>query len=629
MNKLILVALFTSLFAQLKSQNNNRSLFPLYGITPTVTTISEAIRLGATKSEDDSAYRIDNVTFWDNDNDGVIDGADIGSGSIPKVWKDKFGFSDSISYTLWVRLLLDLDFKTELKSVLNKCTSGLFVKKVELEATSYTEKTKLSFTFKDVSFRGVYDTTLINSIVVFKIKCSGIETGIYHAGRQNVKQRIEKFVNSKLQEWQKKGEFEKTADYLVRVSDENRKKKIITWQQEKMNDLIKEEAQNYEIDNFAIKEYDADNETYLLAGIDRNYVIKVPLTDAPTFKQKFESANISNRDFLLTDDGFKLSAFTVNVAGLKYSWSHTKDNPYQQTAINYNFDKAEISLPTTQVNSTQNNIEVKQINVGKSDVDLNIPSTNKVKSDAYVLAIGNEDYSTYQMGLEKEANVPFAANDAEVFAKYCEKTLGIPATNIVLLKNATLGQMGQAISKLEKLAEIGKGSAELIFYYAGHGLPNEETKQGYLIPVDVNGSNLTSGISLSDLYTRLGKFPTKKVTVLLDACFSGGSREGQLLALRSVRVKPKEEPISNNMVVFTSSSGNESSAAYEEKAHGMFTYYLLKKLMDTKGEVTYQELGNYIQKEVLKQSVLINNKEQNPQIKTGNIDAGIWSGWKF
>lgn len=278
-----------------------------------------------------------------------------------------------------------------------------------------------------------------------------------------------------------------------------------------------------------------------------------------------------------------------------FTWSHTKDNPYQQTAINYNFDKAELNLPTAQLSNKQTYIEVKQINVGKSDVDVSIPSTNKKKPDAYVLAIGNEDYSSYQMSLDKEANVPFATNDADVFAKYCEKTLGIPIANISVLKNATLGQMGQAISKLEKLAEIGKGNAELIFYYAGHGLPNEETKESYLIPVDVSGSNLTSGIRLNELYSRLGKFPTKKVTVFLDACFSGGSRDGQLVALRSVRIKPKDETINGNMIVFTSSSGTESSAAYKEKGHGMFTYYLLKKLMESKGEVTYKEMNDYLQ----------------------------------
>ncbi len=282
---------------------------------------------------------------------------------------------------------------------------------------------------------------------------------------------------------------------------------------------------------------------------------------------------------------------------------------------------------------SDNNVSESTSTVIKSklveDIDRDIPQTKKTKPDTYVLAIGNEDYSTYQIGLEKEANVPFAVRDAEIFSAYCEKTLGVPHVNIISLKNATLGQMGQGIAKLEKLAEIRKGAAELIFYYAGHGLPDEETKESYLIPVDINGSNLTVGVSLNDLYKRLGKYPTKRVTVFLDACFSGGSRNGQLVSLRGVHIKPKEESVATNMVVFASSSGTESSAAYKEKEHGMFTYFILKKWMESKGDLSYKEMSDYLEQQVLKQSVLINNKEQTPQVKVGSAATALWGDWKF
>ncbi|MDT8394569.1 MAG: hypothetical protein RQ761_12050 [Bacteroidales bacterium] len=69
--------------------------------------------------------------------------------------------------------------------------------------------------------------------------------------------------------------------------------------------------------------------------------------------------------------------------------------------------------------------------------------------------------------------------------------------------------------------------------------------------------------------------------------------------------------------------------AYDEKEHGMFTYYLLKKLQDSKGNVTYKELGDYICDQVQLQSVIINNKKQMPQINLGGgIDEG-WGNWQF
>jgi len=48
--------------------------------------------------------------------------------------------------------------------------------------------------------------------------------------------------------------------------------------------------------------------------------------------------------------------------------------------------------------------------------------------------------------------------------------------------------------------------------------------------------------------------------------------------------------------------------------HGLFTYFLLKKLQETQGNVTYAELSDYVNKQVKRQSVVINNKRQTPTV---------------
>jgi hypothetical protein len=53
-------------------------------------------------------------------------------------------------------------------------------------------------------------------------------------------------------------------------------------------------------------------------------------------------------------------------------------------------------------------------------------------------------------------------------------------------------------------------------------------------------------------------------------------------------------------------------ALADEFGHGMFTYYLLKKLKDTKGDITFGELADYVTNEVMKQSVVTNGKMQTP-----------------
>jgi hypothetical protein len=266
----------------------------------------------------------------------------------------------------------------------------------------------------------------------------------------------------------------------------------------------------------------------------------------------------------------------------------------------------------------------------KSDVDYNIPKSFIDNKDTYAVIIGNEDYTTFQTGLNAEVNVDFAENDARIFKEYAVKTLGIPERNITLLLNATAGQMKQAIAKLEKLAEVREGKAELLFYYAGHGLPHEDTKEAYLMPVDISGSSIDLGIKLDDLYAQLSKHKTRRVTVFIDACFSGAGRNQGLLAMRGVKIRPKKrQPISGNMVVFSSSQGIEASSPLRQEEHGLFTYFLLKKIQETKGNVTYSELSEYLFEKVRLESVLINNKEQTPETQVSRDAENEWADWRF
>ncbi len=260
----------------------------------------------------------------------------------------------------------------------------------------------------------------------------------------------------------------------------------------------------------------------------------------------------------------------------------------------------------------------------RSDVDKDIPKGLPLNQKKYALIIGCEDYAKYQTGLDKEVNVDFAANDARVFAEYAEKTLGYPKDQIYLLVDPTSSQIKQNIEKLQKAIEIEKGKAEVLFYYSGHGLPDENTKEPFLIPVDVNGNNPQEGVSIVDLYSKLTKFPTLKATVVLDACFSGGARNKELVALKGIKVKPKMDAVQGNLVVFSSSKGTESSAVFNEKQHGYFTYFLLKNLKEFAGTRTFNELFIDVNYQVSKEVLKI-GKTQTPEVMPG-IEIG--EGWK-
>ncbi|MEI7897691.1 MAG: caspase family protein [bacterium] len=264
-----------------------------------------------------------------------------------------------------------------------------------------------------------------------------------------------------------------------------------------------------------------------------------------------------------------------------------------------------------------------------SAVDKNIPYNSTVNNKKFALIIGNEDYSKFQPGLQSEMNVLFARNDAVVFKDYVTRTLGFPEENVYLLQDATTGEMNQKIELISKLAIKTGADAELLFYYAGHGLPDEATHTPYLIPVDVSGTNLNSAIKLSDIYKKFSETGCKRITVFLDACFSGGGRESGLLAARSIRIKPSEENIAGNMIVFSATKGDQSAMPYKSEKHGLFTYFLLKKLQETSGNLNYMQLADYLSKTVSIESLKINQKEQDPEVNVSAEAKDLWVGWKF
>lgn len=250
----------------------------------------------------------------------------------------------------------------------------------------------------------------------------------------------------------------------------------------------------------------------------------------------------------------------------------------------------------------------------------------------FALIFGNEDYSSFQAELNSESNVDFAVNDARSFKTVCETVLGIAPENIVYLENARYIEMRKALKKINGIIQVTNGKAEVFAFYAGHGFPDEKTKDPYLVPVDGSGNDLEfSAIKLTYFYDQLTEFQAERVTVFIDACFSGGARNQGLVAARGVKVVPKETSaaVKKNLVVFTASSGDQSSLPYKDYKHGMFTYFLINKLEESKGDITYGELSDYVSEQVGIKSFLINSKKQEPQTNVSPEIINSWKNWKF
>lgn len=258
----------------------------------------------------------------------------------------------------------------------------------------------------------------------------------------------------------------------------------------------------------------------------------------------------------------------------------------------------------------------------QSSVDTKIAVNDAKDENTFVVIISNEDY-------KHEEPVPFAKNDGEVFKIYCQKTLGIPESNISFVPNATLNEMSYELDHLAEVLNAYDGTARAIIYYTGHGMPDEDSKDAYLLPVDGYSQKPTSGMSTKELYARLGSMNSKSIMVFLDACFSGARRDGKMLASsRGVALKVNSDPVGDNTVVFSAAQGNETAYPYQSQQHGMFTYYVLDKMQQSGGCTTLGELSDYVTTNVKRRSVVENKKSQTPSVMVSS-NNNDWRNWQF
>ena len=435
--------------------------------------------------------------------------------------------------------------------------------------------------------------------------------------RQNLRKIVKSFsyfafdmVNSRMADWQKKKDYETAEQWRERVTSENREKKL--------NEVIANVRKNfiaaYTTNSLkgTLGVYDTDYGTYPVSidGLGRIYA-KVPAEDADLFKGYWNQIQLVPQ-YGVIDDQLALLSCEFKLGDKVYqsasSYSNDGSNEFLANLPPLEFD-LKGGTAAKKANSQQEVVD--------NALDINIPVTNEENKKTFAVIIGNENY-------ERVTKVQYALNDAKVFASYCKKTLGLPKDNIRIYRDATYGTMLSALDDIKSIASAFEGDLNVIFYYAGHGVPSESDKTAYLLPVDASGQHTEVCLSTKRLYDTLDGLHAKRVLVFMDACFSGAQRgEGMLASARGVALKVKQDAPKGNMVVFSAATGDETAYPYKEKGHGLFTYYLLKKLQDTKGDVTLGELSDYVNKEVRRQSVVINHKSQSPTV----VPAAGMSDW--
>ncbi|MCD8237395.1 MAG: leucine-rich repeat protein [Prevotellaceae bacterium] len=373
----------------------------------------------------------------------------------------------------------------------------------------------------------------------------------FYAGRRTI---------AAIDEWRKKKDSETKAQREKRVHDERALKAEVDAVTERLKqEYIKDNAPDLFLPT--LEDYMVEESGYRVMTKDLgDILVKVPESEAGDFKKKFDKVVITPK-YGVIGDQFGLSECTFTLGKKIYKGTGTvKEDDSQDITANQLIAGLFRDLDSS-----------KDVPVDR-EVDENIPQNSTNNSSTFAFIIGNENY-------QEAVNVQFASDDAKTFSEYCKRTLGLPEENVRCYIDASYATILRVVGEVKQIAKVRDGNINVIFYYAGHGFPDDAEKQAYLLPVDANSSQLDVCYSLDRLYNELQQTNANMVTVFLDACFTGSLRgEGMIAEERGVAIKPKKNEPKGNLVVFSAASGEQTAHPYKEKGHGLFTYFLLKKL---------------------------------------------------
>jgi uncharacterized caspase-like protein len=194
--------------------------------------------------------------------------------------------------------------------------------------------------------------------------------------------------------------------------------------------------------------------------------------------------------------------------------------------------------------------------------------------------------------------------------------LGVPEANVVVLtdERAAKGDFEKYFeSWLPNHVETGD---TVYVYYSGHGAPNPAKGEAYLVPYDGDPTYIEkTGYSVKRLYDQLSKLPAKQIYVAMDSCFSGAGGRSVIAKGARPLVSVVQADVPANLTVIAASAGDQISSSYQEKGHGLFTYYFLKGLKE-KGD-DFRAVFDYLKPEVSRVARREYNAEQDPQWRQG------------
>lgn len=202
----------------------------------------------------------------------------------------------------------------------------------------------------------------------------------------------------------------------------------------------------------------------------------------------------------------------------------------------------------------------------------------------YALVIGNNAYTSLPRLKTAEA-------DARVVAALLKEAYGFETK---LLLNATRSQIVSALSSYRLMVEP---DANLLIYYAGHGINDKEADKAYWLPIDANRDDSSNWIIADEITTSIKVIPARHVLVISDSCYSGTLTRGlgDSLPRPTEREQFLKRMAAGRSRTLMASGGDEPVAdGGGGGQHSIFATALLRGLREMdKGQFTAAELFRY------------------------------------
>ena len=252
----------------------------------------------------------------------------------------------------------------------------------------------------------------------------------------------------------------------------------------------------------------------------------------------------------------------------------------------------------------------------------------KKSKDRLAVIIGIEKYVSIQ-------NAAYAKSDAEYFTEYAKRAFGIEDKNIKTLIDDQADYISSKKALFKWLRQrINKNQTEIFIFYSGHGLASLDDEELFLLTSDSDGDFIEdTALSRTNIIDRIASFNPKSVTMFIDACYSGETRDSEddelLIASAKPLIKLKDDSkLPNNFNMFSASQISQASSSTKKETgvkNGIFSYYLMKGLeggadLNKDRKITNGELYEYLSTNVPRIARSLHNRQQEPFFK-GDVNS--------